>query len=111
MEEHIEAALMKAGARFEKKDQRIKKLEQERDELKAHLAIFIDMAKSHKQSFIDDGYLHEAIQIQELIDSIPKQSLAEIQGKAAIDYENSLSSIHWTAKEYADDLIKQARKV
>lgn len=59
-------------------------------ELEAHCEIFMDMARSHKQSFMEDGYLNEAVQIQELIDSTPAQSLIEVKAKAIEDAQEAI---------------------
>ncbi len=61
MQEHIEAALMKAGAQLEKKDQRIKRLEQERDEA---------VAKCNHLEYKNKGHVQHLEDLDKIIDRL-----------------------------------------
>jgi hypothetical protein len=46
------------------------------DGVVAQNLILKDMANEHRKMFLDDGYLHEAVQITEFLEKTPSQSLA-----------------------------------
>ena len=82
----------------------VEELDRENKELKAsNRALLNHLVICHNEQ--PDEYIGMGA-VQNLINSTPSQSLADIKADAVRDYEASLSSFPWTAEEYIEKMIR-----